>query len=320
MVGPEGLPRQSVNCCFFMGCSMGKRVLVICPEDIWEEDFIREVIPLAKSQWHWVYINRDKPVVRQPLKLAEIIKALFSCRYGVLVVSSNHLSAVSAHFFISIMRPKVLVHLSDEWGSKFGFSHLHRRVGLVVRQHHHAVYSEPETVVCMPLGYMKGMFKGQSSVSLSRPPVIRDRSRVWSFVGDVDRPERQEALSCFSAWVNGEMTNSASPAEMNEIYSDTIFVPSPRGHVRLDCFRHYEASIAGAIPVIVGSKTEIAETFKFEREAPWIYARNWAEAIELCEKELADFSLLQARQDNILAWWEKRVSDIRTKVDNALKE
>ena len=40
----------------------------------------------------------------------------------------------------------------------------------------------------------------------------------------------------------------------NNIYSQSIFVFNGRGNVFLDCFRLYEAIIAGAIPVIVGEK------------------------------------------------------------------
>eukprot|EP00170_Pyropia_yezoensis_P005769 contig_23458_g5787 len=39
------------------------------------------------------------------------------------------------------------------------------------------------------------------------------------------------------------------------------FVPNSHGNVVLDCFRLYEASMAGAIPVIVASAAEFRTNF-----------------------------------------------------------
>lgn len=55
-----------------------------------------------------------------------------------------------------------------------------------------------------------------------------------------------------------------------------------------------EASIAGAIPVAVGTATEIDETFKHEDNPPWIFAPTWQSAIEICKDEHSRPHLLQA--------------------------
>ena len=54
---------------------------------------------------------------------------------------------------------------------------------------------------------------------------------------------------------------SYSPRDMFDIYNNSIFVVNGRGNSNLDCYRIYEAIVAGAIPVIVGKQEEINITF-----------------------------------------------------------
>ena len=65
------------------------------------------------------------------------------------------------------------------------------------------------------------------------------------------------------------------PADIWDVYRNAKFVPNGRGNAVLDCFRLYEASMAGAIPVVVGSWSEIRETFYFGGDVlPWIFGHG----------------------------------------------
>ena len=94
---------------------------------------------------------------------------------------------------------------------------------------------------------------------------------------------------------------------MCKIYSQSVFVPCGRGNSSLDCFRLYEASMNGAIPVLVGSNDEIKSTFKYEENPPWIFAKTWSEAVEKCMNT-------KINSQNVLEWWNTRIEKIRTQI------
>ena len=64
------------------------------------------------------------------------------------------------------------------------------------------------------------------------------------------------------------VSHDAPPADIFQAYRDAIFVPNGRGNVVLDCVRLFEASLAGAIPVVVGPWPEVREAFYFDGEIP----------------------------------------------------
>ena len=62
-------------------------------------------------------------------------------------------------------------------------------------------------------------------------------------------------------------------------------MPVGRGNKSLDCFRLYEAIVAGAIPVICGPIEEINVTFNFNNENQYIItADTWDKAVLLCKE------------------------------------
>jgi hypothetical protein len=126
-------------------------------------------------------------------------------------------------------------------------------------------------------------------------------------------------LQAFDAWKGGVRTEGLTPAAMFELYKNTIFVPSPRGNVRLDCFRHYEATLSGAIPVVAGDRSEIVDTFCKEGDPPWIIGDTWEHAVEQCKAELEAPELLQKRQERLLAWWKARVNGVQRRISEALR-
>jgi hypothetical protein len=216
--------------------------------------------------------------------------------------------------------PKVVIQLSDECWRERNDVHnlLGNFCGLFLRQYRHhchlALYTK--NTVQIPLGYLNGFY--DRSVEVKK---IKDRKYTWSWVGYL-KSDRREMINIFwKMWNNITICNSNVPAnEVFDIFSNSIFVPCGRGNFTLDCFRNYEATIAGAIPVVVGSQEEINCAYKYEEAPPWIYANNWAEAVVKCQKIQFDFNRLQEMQEANIAWWNRTIDSIRNKISDALRD
>merc|ERR1711879_931886 len=90
---------------------------------------------------------------------------------------------------------------------------------------------------------------------------------------------------------------------MYEIYKESAFVPIGRGHVRLDCFRIYEAVVAGAVPVVVGPSKEISWAFANHRDPPFLFAESWDSAAQQMELVLKSPTELSAWRSRLAPWY-----------------
>ena len=174
----------------------------------------------------------------------------------------------------------------------------------------------------MPLGYAKNFLSQKYSLDMKHAK-INERKYVWSFIGQV-KSDRMDMLNRFketfenSPYYTNTGSNSwsidtqiVSPQDMYAIYSDTIFVPVGRGNHSLDCFRIYEAVVAGALPVIVGNTDEIKTTFSYAgKQPPFIYAQSWGDAVLLCSGLMVDADKLQKIQYDIIGWWADHITGI----------
>lgn len=110
------------------------------------------------------------------------------------------------------------------------------------------------------------------------------------------------------------------PKDVYNKYNQSIFVPIGRGNKSLDCFRLYEAILAGAIPVMCSSQKELSDPFRFNGNLPIIISsETWDEALVLCKEIHND----QARKDHItqynLKWWKEQIIDISNKITESFK-
>lgn len=254
---------------------------------------------------------------------------------------------------LTATKTTILVHTSDEFqgsGRKWKYGegvevynmviqyallvflhHYHHnhdimQVPLVLRQYGIYPYRSYATtypnVMQIPLGYMKGMLD-EGNVSLDSVDVARyslskraaSREYNWSFVGGVaGHKERHYAIATFSTWDKHLQDAGLSPPQMRGIYNNSKFVLVGRGQVNLDCFRIYEAIIAGAVPVVVGSKWERERTFEFEGDLPpFLFADSYPEALETC-RSMADEEVDKLREANV-KWYIERVLRIRRRID-----
>jgi hypothetical protein len=214
--------------------------------------------------------------------------------------------ASRAHSFNEILsivkksKPKIIICLSDELilENLQQFNQLGNYCDLFLRQYHHPQYTYTSNTIHIPLGYTNGCktFKEQKELN-------------WSFLGEI-KTDRHQMIDEFRKITKHFVGKSAPKDLMCKIYSKSIFVPCGRGNSSLDCFRLYEASMNGAIPIVVGSKEEIECTFKYEENPAWIFAETWSEAVEKCN------SMLKYSVDNkpVLEWWKNRIQKIRNKI------
>ena len=79
----------------------------------------------------------------------------------------------------------------------------------------------------------------------------------------------------------------------------------------LDCPRLYEASAAGAIPIVVGDHTEIDATFGTPRP-PWLFSPDWEHAARAVRDSLhAGPAVVQERTRAVAEWWRRTVEELR---------
>ena len=226
-----------------------------------------------------------------------------------LVFSTNEITFKEMENISKIMKPIILVQLSDEDGRRHEYIELASFTKLLVRQYffQHYDYSQYCNILYIPLGYQSTC--NNYFLNKNQPILSMERKYDWSFLGDPQKHDRlsvlhQLSISNLNRYCTG---NQISAIQMLDIYSDSIFVPNCRGNVTMDCFRTYEASACGAIPVVVGNINELMITYAKEQCPPWIFSNNWSDAINrCCELKQNPEKLLKLQQQNI-SWWKKRV-------------
>ena len=207
------------------------------------------------------------------------------------------------------IKPKIIIMISDEFHQEnlYNYNSLGFECKLFLRNYHHPYYNYTPNTIVFPLGYTNGC-------KTFTPMKKYD----WSFVGKI-KSDRQKMIDVFSKNSNHYMSTNLSQNEMCRLYSQSYFVPCGRGNSSLDCFRLYEASMNGAIPVVVGTKEEIDITFKYGNNPPWIFAESWEMAYNECNSLLKNPKALELHQTKLLSWWKNRIQFIRNQITNALQ-
>jgi hypothetical protein len=258
---------------------------ILVEEGLWEDDFILNCI-LPKANVYYKKTN-------------EIENTILSA--DVFVFSSRVHSVWNIRDVVKRIKPKIIIMLSDEFHEEnnWNYNLLGNYCDLFLRQYHHSYYNYTPNTIHLPLGYTNGC-----------KSFLSEKKYEWSFIGEI-KTDRQEMIEIYSQSSNHFIGNDVDKEKMCEIYSQSKFVPCGRGNSSLDCFRLYEASMNGAIPVVVGSKKEIETTFKYEENPPWIFAESWEDAYDLCKTTTIDSM-------QVLKWWNQRIEIIQNKVKEVL--
>lgn len=226
---------------------------------------------------------------------------------NICVFSSNNNKYHEILDVVKLLKPVITIHLSDEWGDKEEFQELHKHTRLLLRQYYHRNYCLKPNIKYIPLGYMNGMLETNYLDMPLKLPV--DRKFKWSFIGTM-KQNREEMLIKMES-ITPNCVGKLNAIGMREVYRDSIFVPNGRGNVKLDCLRLYEASLCGAIPIVVGSRKEIEETFSQEEDPPWLMFESWDEAYRECLELLENMESLNELSQRNVAWWSNRLSKLR---------
>jgi hypothetical protein len=279
------------------------RVIFIASEKekIWETDYIINCLLPEDEEKEEIFVSFE-----------DLNNKTVGC--DVLVYNCRLHTYEEIFNLVKKLNPKVIFHLSDEYYyENLGYwNELANHCKLFLRQHHHPGNVYTDNTIPMPLGYCN-----DAGVENKYIGMIDDREYNWSFVGDI-KSDRLELVSSFSQIDNHYVGSGIDKPSMMDIYRNSIFVPCGRGNSSINCFRLYEASMAGAIPVVVASKEEIELTFMYEENPPWIFANSWQEASDICKNLLEKKDILQEIQYKLMIWWKKRIYDIRERIENSL--
>jgi hypothetical protein len=268
---------------------------------LWEVDFIREV--LAPFDVAYSYV--EHPSQLEP------------CH--IVVYSRNQYKRKDISRGLRHASPTIVFHLSDEYGRDVAWIRFLKDYPLVLRQYNFDSYPYHRNIKPIPLGYMVGMIEGPSTTTeIMEALGDRERQYTWSFVGGVKKGKRGAVLKTFDE-IGPHFVGALHPAEMAEVYRNSSFVLCPAGDFNVLCFRNFEASICGAIPVVGGTTRErYLEATEPLGDPPWIFHESWKDGLEEVRALLADEPALRARRMKVLAWWAAELDRTRNRIGSIL--
>lgn len=204
---------------------------------------------------------------------------------NILIINDNYEICLN---IAKTIQPLIIILCSDESGNNHILTELSHHSKVIFRQYNHSHYNYPLNNYHLPLGYVKNFLNGKLSEIYIKS--INERYYNCSFIG-ARKSDRSHMAKMFEE--NMEKTNIIfvennwnvnhlpySPKDCFDIYNNSIFVIIGRGWSNLNCFRIYEAIVAGAIPVLSGSDNEIKSTFIFRNNIiPFVYDESWEKVI-----------------------------------------
>lgn len=287
-------------------------ISVVFEANLWENSFImNDLLPncryfVANEKFHNLDFYSDNNIDKH------------KC---VLIFSSNITKYAKIKKLCEELNPIIVIHLSDEEGNKEEYMGLANYTKLLLRQYYHAKYdySKFTNIIHIPLAY--NTISNESSLNFINKESY-ERDYIWSFGGKYDKWDGSQIIEKLIQSDLGkyDLKNNISSQELYNLYGNSIFVPSRRGNCNLDCLRLYEATVAGAIPILVGNNEEIQNHFKFEidNNAGWIIEDTWDKAIEHMKYLLKNKELLNKKQQQMKEWWTTRIINIKNEINKVI--
>jgi len=306
-----------------------------CREEVWEYDFILNELLTSNVNVETHFLSFEE--VKNINQTFDVF--VYSCRdpkeyeWGYMPSYEDALECVLK------IKPKIIIQLSDEYRHENLEQHndLAKYCNLMLRQYNHSEYrnlyfgtSIPDykNLIHMPLGYLN-----DTKVSRSEIIPINKRKYDWSFVGKIKddqfyyydfdsskwlpTTDRTKMIELFSLSIPNYFfaESGIDKKQLVDLYNNSIFVPCGRGNTSLNCFRNYESTICGAIPVVVSKfPDEFDIAFKFFEKPPWIFSNCWEDAIEKCNNLLKCPDQIQQMQSDNLKWWDNFLENIQRRI------
>jgi hypothetical protein len=189
-----------------------------------------------------------------------------------------------------------LIHLSDE--SIDADINSYENCKFVLRNYFRP--NSPQNTFHIPLGYNNGF-----SSSYSDTPITNRKFNI-SFIAERMDQNRLDMFNCIkcidrSYFHIANPSNRLSPKDMSVIYSNSIFIPCPKGALNIDSFRVTEALEAGCIPLVE------TNDYWFNLYGPYfpaIQLLTWNDAPKLISEALSNPDKLEIKRQQCYLWWK----------------
>jgi hypothetical protein len=210
-----------------------------------------------------------------------------------------------------------LIHLSDEWGTDD--TSLYSYAQIVFRNYYKDL---GPNVINFPLGCMKGI-----PYDVQPRPIV-ERTLTWSFSGHVDKTTRPDMAKYMINIPNGKYYfkktgqnwgafegHKLDPIDLFNMYSDSIFVPCPRGNQSIDSLRVCEALEAGAIPIVERSDYW---SKLYGTDNPLVQIDSWSVAPSIITMLLSDTTRLEYQRQYTHNWWKNYCNKLQSNIVDLL--
>jgi hypothetical protein len=204
-------------------------------------------------------------------------------KIDILAYSSNQYSVHYMENIINYIQPSVLLHLSDEHGTRAEYFKVFEKVNLVYRQYKFLHKKEYEKENMFKIRYLPiGYHSWGKNYNRQKNELI-NRTYKWCFIGTLNKSNRIDQLKKLSV-IEPYFCNTMPALETTNIYINSIFTFCPQGNTDLECSRCYEAMYNGCIPIIMGT-TEQNDNLKnrFDIQLPIYFTTTLDEIINIIQ-------------------------------------
>lgn len=280
-----------------------KTLCIFTRTDLWENNYISELIGNNNISLFYNGIeNIDVNFIKHN-NFKNIV--LIVCSHPDKIDNYNNIINI-----INNINPKILINISDEKGNNPKFDTFYNKVPLYFRCYAHYLtnknYKKLPYINYLPLGYVNDTNININENNLKN---INERKYNWGFIGGTKHGNREIMINYFKKIDNYLLLENTPRYNVGNTYKNCIFVPNSYGHINLTCFRLFESSACGAIPVLAKcDKKMLNELLESMENPPWLIFDNWENAIIECNRLLKNKYELQQIQTKIITWWKNIIN------------
>jgi|AntAceMinimDraft_18_1070375.scaffolds.fasta_scaffold94587_1 hypothetical protein len=239
-------------------------------------------------------------------------------KIDILAYSSNQYSVDYIDNIINYIHPSILLHLSDEHGTKSEYFKVFEKVNLVYRQYKFLHKKEYEKENMFKIRYLPIGYHSWGKNYHRQKNELMNRKYKWCFIGSLDKSNRMSQLQKLYV-VEPYFCNTMYAFESTSIYRNSIFTFCPQGNTDLECSRSYEAMYNGCIPIIMGT-TEQMDNLKnrFDIQLPGYFIKTLDEIIDIMKN--TSMAELIAMQYKCYDWIRQNSEIIRVNIIASLNK
>jgi hypothetical protein len=267
-----------------------------------------------------LYISYIPKTIQENYKKS--LKRIKKTSKNILVVNP-HVNRKDLLELSDIIRPEIVFYIGDERNTcQYNKKLLEEKsyIQKIFHQYNHQNYWNNKTFFQIPLGIFHKNFFREKPLDF-----LDNKVYDWAFIGEL-KHDRCQIIEQFNEvfglhFLHIDITQwdnlhgmAVPPSSIFDVYKKTFFVLIGRGNTSLDCVRIYEAIVAGALPVVIGSSNEIELTFFYNGKSPFLVSAETIEqAIGKCQYYLQNkFDYVQHVEYNFEWWFQLHFTIIKT--------